>query len=140
MRDDAIQKLVNAGLKKTEIRIQLLSHLLSHDIAISQPELEKEFKSISDRVTIYRALSSFEENGIVHKVIDLNGTARYALCSSSKCNGHKHFDEHVHFHCIDCGDVFCLEEIEIPHIQLPSTLIIQKSNLNIQGICEKCQK
>ena len=140
MRDLAIEKLVAVGLKKTEIRIQLLSYILNSHHAISQPELEKKFKSISDRVTIYRALSSFEENGIVHKVIDLNGTARFALCSSSKCTEHQHFDEHVHFLCVQCGDVVCLDEIEIPKIELPSNLIIHKSNLNIQGVCLNCQK
>ena len=61
MKELAIEKLMSVGLKKTEIRIQILNYLLQKRNAISQPDLEKEFKTISDRVTLYRALSSFEE-------------------------------------------------------------------------------
>ena len=60
MKELAIEKLISVGLKKTEIRIQILNYLLQKRNAISQPDLEKEFKYISDRVTLYRALSSFE--------------------------------------------------------------------------------
>jgi len=138
MKEIAIQKLSSSGLKKTEIRIQLLSFLLDRKNAISQPELEKMFKSISDRVTIYRALSAFEEKGIVHKIMDSHGTARYAVCNESKCNDHQHSDEHIHFHCTSCDEITCLDELIVPEFKIPKTYSIQKINLNIEGICVSC--
>ena len=125
MKDIAIEKLVSVGLKKTDIRIEILNYLLIKQTAISQPDLEKEFKSISDRVTLYRALSAFEEKGLVHKIIDKNGTARFALCN-------------IHFHCDLCGEIICLNEKSIPQITLPENFKIKKINLNIEGVCENC--
>jgi len=138
MREIAIQKLTSSGLKKTEIRIQLLSFLLDKKNAISQPELEKMFKSISDRVTIYRALSAFEEKGIIHKIMDPHGTARYAVCSEGNCSDHQHSDEHIHFHCTSCDETTCLEEMVVPELKIPSKYSVQKINLNIEGVCERC--
>lgn len=138
MEDIAKEKLVSVGLKKTDIRIQILKYLLIKKTAISQPDLEKEFKSFSDRVTLYRALSSFEEKGLVHKIIDKNGTARFALCNTSVCNDHQHHDEHIHFHCDICGEIICLNEKSLPQITLPENFKINKININIEGVCEIC--
>ena len=138
MKDIAIEKLVSVGLKKTDIRIEILNYLLIKQTAISQPDLEKEFKSISDRVTLYRALSAFEEKGLVHKIIDKNGTARFALCNTSKCTDHEHHDEHIHFHCDLCGEIICLNEKSIPQITLPESFKVKKININIEGVCENC--
>ena len=138
MKEIAIEKLVSVGLKKTEIRIQILNYLLLKKTAISQPDLEKEFKSISDRVTLYRALTAFEEKGLVHKIIDKNGTARFALCNTNKCTDHIHNDEHIHFHCDECGDIICLNEKSLPDIKLPDNFSIKKININIEGICDNC--
>ena len=138
MKELAIEKLMSVGLKKTEIRIQILNYLLQKRNAISQPDLEKEFKTISDRVTLYRALSSFEEKGLIHKIIDKNGTARFALCDTEKCLGHIHHDEHIHFHCDNCGEIICLNEKTIPEITLPEKFTVQKININIEGVCEIC--
>jgi Fur family ferric uptake transcriptional regulator len=138
MRDNAIYKLVTAGLKKTEIRIELLSYLLEQAHAISQPELEKAFHTLSDRVTIYRALSAFEEKGIVHKIIDLQGTARYAICNEKTCNDHHHQDEHIHFQCTNCNNVICLDEISLPQLTIPSEFQVHKVNVQLEGICKNC--
>lgn len=139
MRDKAIAKLISAGLKKTEIRIQLLTYLLEHAHAISHPELEKAFHTISNRVTIYRALSAFEEKGIAHKIIDLQGTARYAICIENTCNNHQHQDEHVHFQCTNCNNVICLNEILLPQLSIPSEFKVNKVNVQIEGICKNCR-
>jgi Fur family ferric uptake transcriptional regulator len=138
MEELAIKKLKKSGLRKTEIRTQILNYLLDKSSAISQPELEKKFKSISDRVTIYRALSAFEEKGIIHKIMDPHGTARYAVCKEDTCSDHQHSDEHIHFHCTSCDETTCLEEMVIPELKVPSTYSVQKINLNIEGVCQRC--
>ena len=140
MEEVAINKLKKSGLKKTEIRTQILMYLLSKSSAISQPELEKKFKEISDRVTIYRALSAFEEKGIVHKVMDIHGTTRYAICNESTCDVKNHSDEHIHFHCTQCDEITCLEDLNIPELNISNSYSIQKINLNIEGVCINCNE
>jgi len=93
-------------LKKTGPRLKVLSMLSAKNVATSQPDLEGVMNDI-DRVTLYRILNAFEEKGIIHKVFDLNGTANYAMCSSN-CGEDHHHDEHLHFNCTLCKNVYGL--------------------------------
>ena len=126
-------------LKVTQSRLRVLEILSGKNSAVSQPELEKLLGKETDRVTLYRILSSFEEKGILHKVFDLNGTATYATCSSH-CTEHHHHDQHVHFICSACNSVICLEEISLPKINIPQNFALQSIAVNAIGLCENCQK
>lgn len=125
-------------LKKTAPRLKVLSMLSSKKVATSQPDLESVMVDI-DRVTLYRILSAFEEKGIIHKVFDLNGTANYAMCSSH-CGEDNHHDEHLHFNCTVCKNVYCLDDLNLPDIKLPSGFKPAGFTLYAAGLCPKCGK
>lgn len=126
-------------LKVTQPRLRVLQCISEKTTAISQPELEKILGSEIDRVTLYRILANLEEKGILHKVFDLNGTATYALCST-KCSADHHHDQHVHFICSVCNSVFCLNEISLPKIQLPSNFSLHSIAINAVGLCDSCNQ
>ncbi len=126
-------------LKITQPRLRVLDIISTKHSAISQPELEKILGSEIDRVTLYRILASFEEKGILHKVFDLNGTATYAFCST-KCSADHHHDQHVHFICSVCNSVYCLEEIALPKINLPTDFSLHSIAINAVGICDICNE
>jgi len=123
-------------LKKTAPRLKVLSMLAAKEVATSQPDLETVMVDI-DRVTLYRILNAFEEKGIIHKVFDLNGTANYAMCSS-KCEENHHHDEHLHFNCTNCKNVYCLDDLHLPPIKLPKGFKINGFTLYANGLCPKC--
>lgn len=123
-------------LKRTEPRLRVLSLLSVKNEATSQPDLESVIGDV-DRVTLYRILSAFEEKGIIHKVFDLNGTANYALCSSD-CAEHDHHDEHLHFNCTLCKNVYCLDDLDLPNIKLPAGFKLEGFNFSATGLCPKC--
>ncbi|TWR25879.1 transcriptional repressor [Mucilaginibacter pallidiroseus] len=125
-------------LKKTAPRLRVLSMMYSKNTATSQPDLESVMHDI-DRVTLYRILNVFEEKGIIHKVFDLNGTANYAICHSN-CGAHKHHDEHVHFNCTNCKNVYCLNELTLPALNLPGGFKAEGFTLYASGLCSKCSK
>ena len=125
------------GLKKTKARLSILFVLNSRKSATSQPYLEKLIGKDVDSVTLYRALKSFEEKGIIHKVLDVNGTANYAMCDAS-CNDHEHNDEHVHFNCTVCFNVYCMDDFKIPEMKMNSGFTAVSANLTIYGTCESC--
>lgn len=127
------------NLKVTQPRLRVLEIVSSKTSAISQPELEKILGQETDRVTLYRILSNFEEKGILHKVFDLNGTATYATCSSH-CSEDHHQDQHVHFICSACNSVICLDEISLPKIKIPHNFALHSIAVNAIGLCENCQK
>ncbi|WP_183574017.1 Fur family transcriptional regulator [Mucilaginibacter sp. X5P1] len=125
-------------LKKTGPRLRVLSMMSSKNTATSQPDLENLMHDV-DRVTLYRILNVFEEKGIIHKVFDLNGTANYAICSSN-CEEHHHQDEHLHFNCTVCNNVYCLNDLNLPAINLPAGFKAENFTLYASGLCPKCSK
>jgi Fur family ferric uptake transcriptional regulator len=131
--------LKNHGLKKTTIRIKVIEMLEKMPYAVSQPELETQLFEDADRVTIYRTLKSLEEKGVVHKIIDLAGLSKYALCKDN-CDDHKHQDEHLHFHCDVCGNIYCLNIVGFPSYKLPTGYTIKQMHLSAEGVCVSCSK
>ena len=69
------------GLKRTPIRTEMLDLFMQHEFALSASDLLAKMKTSNDRVTIYRALSSFEEQGILHKASEDRQGVKYALCN-----------------------------------------------------------
>lgn len=128
--------LESKGLRKTKLRLEILSLLDNADTAVSQPILEGRLQDAADRVTLYRALKSFGENNLIHKIIDLNGTAYYALHEiESHAN---HHDMHVHFNCTVCFKVYCLEDLKLPEIKLQKGFTESSKSLIIYGTCQVC--
>ncbi|QEC52476.1 Fur family ferric uptake transcriptional regulator [Anseongella ginsenosidimutans] len=126
-------------LKKTGQRLDVLNVLFSKKEATSQPTLESLLGQHINRVTLYRILKTFEEKGIIHRIIDLNGTANYAPCSSA-CTEHEHHDEHIHFNCTACNKLYCLNDIHIPGFTMPAGFKPEMINMVISGTCRNCNK
>ncbi len=137
MNKDFPGLLHKSGLRSTGPRLGVLQIIADREAAISQPALEKIMGDKVDRVTLYRILKTFEEKGILHKVMDLNGTANYAICSSN-CSEHQHHDEHFHFNCANCSNVYCLNDLHLPSVKLPEGFKAESISLVITGICKNC--
>ncbi|TAH00077.1 MAG: transcriptional repressor [Sphingobacteriales bacterium] len=131
------QLLAKHNLKITAPRLSVLAVLNSREMATSQPNLEQLLGKQIDRVTLYRTLATFEEKGIIHKVMGANGTSNYALCSTA-CTQHQHHDQHVHFNCTQCLNVYCLDKLEIPQLQIPDGFTTNKIDLMVSGVCNNC--
>ncbi len=127
-------------LRHTESREEILSLFAKHNAALSQPEIEKSIHSC-DRVTIYRTLATYLEKGIIHKVLDDSGSAKYALCREEVCRKtHYHSHDHVHFKCNLCGDTTCIDEVYVTPFILPEGFVIREVNVLLQGECIKCNR
>lgn len=106
--------------------------------ALSSHDVEKQL-SDADRITLYRTLKSFEEKGIIHKAIDGTITQKYALCDAH-CDEDHHHDEHVHFHCEKCENTFCIDQVVVPQIDLPSGFKVKQTNMVVSGVCKDCDQ
>jgi len=136
MNIDPVNLLKEHDLKHTKQRVRVLEEIALDNVAISQPNLEKKLGKEIDRVTLYRILNTYEEKGILHRIMDMNGTANYAICSSS-CSEAHHHDEHVHFNCTNCLKIYCLE-VDVPRIKVPKGFTAKTVSSTAYGICEKC--
>jgi Fur family transcriptional regulator, ferric uptake regulator len=125
-------------MRSTPSRQEILQLFLRKDYALSHGDIEKEISSALDRVTVYRTLRTFLDKGLIHKVLDDEGSLKYALCKEA-CNTVEHHHNHVHFKCTKCGQTNCLN-VEIPLVKLPVGYAGLEQNLLIQGICARCDK
>ena len=134
----AEQKILqDFDLRKTNSRTAILSLFLKKPFALSYSDLEEQISDDYDRVTVYRTLKTFVDKGVVHKVLDDGGSLKYALCNDL-CSSSAHHHEHVHFKCSVCGETSCLDQVNIPQVELPTGYEAREINLLIQGKCQKC--
>jgi Fur family ferric uptake transcriptional regulator len=124
-------------LRVTDSRAQVLDVFMGQGLALSQPDIERALGDDFDRVTIYRSLTAFLEKGLIHKVLDDSGAAKFALCIHDQ-ETHKHNDSHVHFKCMECGTTKCMDELGFPDFKAPEGYSFESTNVLVQGICPKC--
>jgi len=128
--------LQNHNLKSTRLRKAVLSLLIKADIGLSHQDISKTIDVEFDRVTLFRTLHSFEETGILHKIIDPNGTAKYAYTQPQEAD---HAEAHAHFVCTECEEVFCLKDVfNLEAIKVPKGFSKQAIDVQIKGHCKKC--
>lgn len=135
---DKIQNILKRhDLRSTAIRKSLLQLFLNKSVALSHSEIEQFFQGDFDRVTIYRTLKTFDDKGLVHKVIDDGAVVKYAVCEE-ECVEHNHKDNHVHFKCKQCEHTFCLHHVPVEKFDLPNGFKAKDYQLLVLGTCEKC--
>lgn len=135
-KQEAKKRLAQSDGRVTSARVDVLSLLLKASSALTHQNLElavqEEGLSI-DRVTLYRVLDWLVEQGLAHKVTSADRTWHYnALLDTS-------LEQHAHFHCNSCDQVFCLESLQLAFLpNLPSGYKVEELNLNLQGRCPSC--
>ena len=131
------QLLKHHSLRLTQSRADIIDVFIEKNVAVSHGDIEATISGKYDRVTIYRTLKSFLENGLIHKVLDDAGGTRYALCADACADGHHHHN-HIHFKCSNCDETTCLDGVNIPKVELPEGFKAKESNFLVTGICNKC--
>ena len=97
-------------------------------------KIKEDTKGLCDRVTIYRVLERLVEEGIIHKIINLDGVVKYAGCHSCSI---KHNHNHIHFSCQKCKSVTCLDNVQ-PTFKLPKNYKVSEMNFTLSGLCPQC--
>lgn len=137
MEKEIDNKLKSKNIKPTAMRQLVLKILTEQKTAISLPELEQKFEK-ADKATLYRTLKTFQKNKLIHSIDDGTGSVKYALCHDT-CECHPE-DLHVHFLCAICNQTFCLNDIPVPTINLPSSFALESVNMVVKGVCSNCKK
>ena len=136
MNDKQIEALLKAhGIRLTANRILIARTLSGLDNPASMKELEAKIQTI-DKSNIFRTLSLFKQQHLVHQMEDGNDIVRYELCLSD--DDEEDEDMHVHFYCERCHRTYCLNDILIPQVDLPAGYEQSSINYMIKGVCPKC--
>jgi Fur family ferric uptake transcriptional regulator len=136
MKENNIAGLIKrVGLRYTSGRAALLGVLMDAPFPLTQDEISSRLIGTGlNRVTIYRALASFCEAGLVHRIESGDRIWRFAYCG---CGYRGHC--HPHFICRSCGKVECLEDLGFPEIRgLKSGYYVEERELYLRGLCAGC--
>jgi len=136
MQTKIINLLKEYGLKVTPQRITLLSTIenkghanideIYNEVKISHPSISL--------ATVYKNITSLIEKGLLKELPITNSKSKYEIIK----------EQHSHFICQKCGQI---DDITLDvDIQKDCNSLAQNSNfkignieLNIYGICKKCQ-
>lgn len=126
------------GFRATPGRLSMLQVLAMADQPLAIPEIVRELKGRLNQVTVYRALESLCEVGIVRRVDMQHAHAHYELAE-----GEKH---HHHLICKNCGRIEDVERCDAKDIEKTvlqkskQFAVIENHSLEFFGTCKKCSK
>lgn len=146
--DIARARLRGMGSRVTTARVRVLAALMASGQPLSHHDIEQalSFTADFDRVTLYRVLEWLVRQGLAHRVAGNDRAWRFSVVGDQPRMGDRAgakaaHDRHAHFHCNDCGKVYCLDTIEagvldvpVPRGYRPETL-----ELTLKGHCAHCK-
>lgn len=120
--------------RNTVAKERILELITKSKSALSHGDILEKLAGLCDRVTVYRVLDRLVDEELVHKVVAIDGVAKYASCHSCT-NVHKH--NHIHFSCEKCKSLTCIDNIE-PSFVLPEQYTVLGVNFTVNGLCPQC--
>ena len=133
------EKVKGSGLKDTPLREEVLLFFINSHKALSSKEIIDKLGHKYDRVSIFRTISSFSEKGIIHSIPTSSDYVVYSLCREN-CKVSGHNDNHYHFYCHKCGNIFCLNDFDYDDSKMPQGYKTERVNIIFEGICKDCNK
>jgi Fur family transcriptional regulator, ferric uptake regulator len=110
--DDAVRdRIRGAGLRCTAARVAVLQHLETASGPLTHAEVSEALHHLGfDRATIYRNLTELTEAQLAARVELGDHVWRFEAKRAG--GGHKG-DDHPHFVCTTCGEVSCLDDVQV---------------------------
>lgn len=139
MSSTYVENILNEkGVKPTSNRILVLKEIIKASHPVSLADLEAMLEFSMDKASIFRVLELFSKKDIVHVIEDGSRSLKYELCQSS--SNHSIYDQHVHFYCENCKEIYCFNTVSVPLINMPDGFHPHSVNYMIKGICTKCNR
>lgn len=132
---EVIDLLHKVGLKQTPGRVALIELLRNAAGPLTQEEIAQGLVTHGlNRVTIYRALASFLEVGLIHRLENDDRTWKFEYCG---CGNRGHC--HPHFICRVCGKVECLTDVPLPPVTgISAGYRLETQEVYLRGLCSRC--
>ncbi len=123
--------------RNTKTQEAILSLLREEQYAMSHEVITKRLEEPIDRVTIYRTLNRFVEDGLAHRIVADDGRQYFASCQKD-CAHDLAAHNHLHFRCTSCDRVECLHGAI--GVELPAGYEADNYNIAISGSCKACRE
>jgi len=127
--------LKKANLRCTSSRIAILKVLSEAENPLTHRQIALALgKKAPNKVTIYRALESLVQAGLVHRAYTRGRAWCYELagnCTDKQC--------HPHFTCSNCGQTYCLVGFFPPLVKgLKKGFVVYRQQVRLEGLCPEC--
>jgi Fur family ferric uptake transcriptional regulator len=126
------------GLRCTAARLAVLGELQRSTSPQSHADIARALAPLElDRATVYRNLMELSESGLVSRLDLGDHIWRFEL----RKNGQGDLAEHAHFLCTECGQVSCLDGVEIRVTPTPRRKRSSLGNVTeilLKGRCVRC--
>lgn len=128
--------LTENGLRATPHRCRVLDIIVQSPRPVSAREVQDALGAESgiNRVTIYRILDLLVENKVVERISSADRSFRYGL------SAHIHHRPHAHFYCMNCGNMQCLDEVNLDQLPIKRSIpgAVSRVELRLDGTCRAC--
>jgi Fur family ferric uptake transcriptional regulator len=135
----ATSRIQAAGLRRGGARLAVVEHLGSQPCCRSAQEIHEGIRAAGGTVgiaSVYRALETLADLGLVQRVDVGDGVARFEAASTGS-------DHHHHLVCDDCGRVepFHDEPLELALARTADRLGLGLSQHEVvlHGACDRCR-
>jgi len=136
---DAKARLLAAGLRPTAARLLLWEIMQGQGRALTAGDLLELMhrRRQVNKVTVYRNIEQFLRRGLVRRLCLEGRVAYYELASDQH-------PSHPHFQCTACGQVECLEPVNMSRfwteLKGPLGNRAEKIEILVEGICRHCRR
>jgi Fur family transcriptional regulator, ferric uptake regulator len=131
-------RIRQAGLRCTPARLTVIGELQHSGRPLTHAEIAATLAPLGiDRATVYRNLVELSDARLISRV-DLGDRGWQFEWRSET---HEDFDEHAHFVCTKCGQVTCLEGVEVTMNPAPGTkrsAVNKVTEVLLKGRCSRC--
>lgn len=128
-----------SGLRSTQARVAILERLYASDGPLTHAEVAEELESRGfDKATIYRSLVEMAEAGLLARMELGDHVWRYELRRTSQPEQ----AAHLHFLCIDCGKIECLDGTSAATALAPAIRRATRGTISevlLKGHCRACR-
>ncbi len=130
--------LEESGVGYTGNRLRVLEIIGNSPSPLSASAILAAFRRLHpiNRVTLYRILDIFVENGVLDRLSAGDRSFRYGFAANDN------HPRHPHFFCTRCGSMECLAPDSLPldvrSFQETFPSLITKMEIRLDGICKNC--
>jgi Fur family transcriptional regulator, ferric uptake regulator len=142
------QRIRGAGLRCTAARVAVMHHLETASGPLTHAEVAEALHDLGfDRATIYRNLIELTEAKLAARVELGDHVWRF---EAKRAGGGHRGDDHPHFVCTTCGEVSCLDDVQVAITPRPGKsrsrtgpspgkTIAAVTEVLLKGRCERCE-
>lgn len=131
---DYEKRLQEAGIRVTSVRLLVYRTIYEKMQNAFSLQDVMELLPNSDSSSVFRSLTLFADQHLLHLIDDGTGMQKYCVCQCGEFKCH-----HVHFTCTVCHETTCLKDMHIPMVTMPDGYEIEEAEFIIKGVCPKCK-